>query len=194
MAINDVYALRVDMSGGGADWAFVLHVQQLDADGVEDPLVSCSNGFESQIIPALLACWSDEVTHYNVNLRRVLPTPTQGRDVAAGPSVGTIAHPTLPAADCVIVRTYTAVASRRGRGRIKFSGIAISDVTRGVLSQVREGAIQAAWVTFYTSWIDGASAIHWQGVIYSKADNVARPTVEVVVLPAIRRQSSRSPS
>jgi hypothetical protein len=93
------------------------------------------DALDSNIFPPLASCVTADVTWGVAEIRRMVipPAAPTGEDFDMN-RFGGIATPTLPPANCVVIRRKTGFLGRKYRGRIYVPGIPSAWVTNGQLT------------------------------------------------------------
>jgi len=192
MPAGDIYSVRIDWATLYRNYANVLHVKQIDADGADIPTVSLADSILNTILPLMLPKMSQYTNADNLHIRKILPTPHQGIDIPLPYSPGADAGELLPMATTLLIRCYSAVATRKGRGRIKLGGMAVGSNLAGDWKASTIASIDSMLAVYFAPFLGGVSNIHFEGVVYSPTDNVARDIHGYKTMPNTYRTKSRA--
>lgn len=134
---------------------------------------------------------SDEAKITCTKIQKVFPLPVGTQRVFFQELQGTIVDDASPAQLCAVIRNYSALGSRRGRGRHFFAGIPDSSLDGGNYT----AAGLALWEQVVAAFYPGAASpdgTDWLADVYSAMDDVYRPSVNAQIDPIPRNRIERT--
>ena len=168
MPVNDVYRATFASKVNGVHLANVMHFQQLDDEGSEQPEDSLKAALQSQVLPTWVPMLSNDCQIEAVSIKRILATPNQPFVYTLTGGTGTVAQESEPPNLAVVATIYSDDNSRTGRGRMYLGGIAQTLIE----GAVPKASLVSLFATFkamlMSSFIDGGgTAIRWTLTQYS---------------------------
>lgn len=154
--------------------------------GTEDVL-AITNVVHDNLFDVLSACLSAEVTLDGMLGRYTTATNDWEAYSTGDPAVGVITGDALPIQDTFEIRRLTGLAGRDARGRLFFSGMAVTDTEFGQVKTVRDSALNALASFLRTNVVIGDRTIQWQH--WSRKNSTLEPITGTV--PIRRLVSTR---
>lgn len=137
------------------------------------------------------AAFCVEATISCVKIQKVAPAPVGTLKIFFDQLVGEVTGDAVPSNMAAVIRTYTEVATKRGRGRHFFAGMAESGVIDGGMSVVQFDSLQAL-ADVMRDGITDAVRGNWELSHFSKMDDVYRPVVQTLPDSIPRMQRDRT--
>lgn len=193
MALNDVYEVTLAYSLKGEKCANVFHVREVTDPGSDNEIHIADQVKVDIWDNAIKLAVSQDITLQQIRVRKIHPA-LGGPVILVVDAAGQVAADVLPSQSCVVIRLYSDLAEKKGRGRMFIPGIPKPYVQDGILLETYRGAyntIASALIAQFTN-----SGGDWEPCIFSHVDDTPRDIVlgnTVATLATLRGRRMAAP-
>lgn len=181
MAVGDVYELLVDYSVLGEHCVNAFKFRETVEETDDLPARNLALSFQTAVIADWAALLSNQAQFNCIYCRRISPTPGVAFTVLLS-DPGEEVSEAIPTTSAVLMTWYSAVASKRGRGRNYFAGLPEIAQAGGKL----EADVLAAWedlaaTIMATMPVAGGGTGNWALCVWSEVLSAANDVIASVV-------------
>lgn len=191
--MGDVYRLAYDQELFGVQFTNVFHYDNtVPPSGADDTAEDLARGFESSVHDSFRSVLSDDWSGVCVRVARIDPEAGSEFGLITTPQAGQVGFEALPTNQCVKFSWYTALLSRRGRGRSFISGVPFTEESESVLTGSARGILQSLLAAIAAELTGSGGVGKYSVGIWSTVNKTIMPILTGEVRQAFVKHRNRT--